>query len=261
MGKNMSNTIDRKETEYDALQAIADAYSDYYVNLESHSSWASQASLKNRAAPAIKSIGSTDILLDIGSGRQELEKKCIQAYGKPKGRFITLDIARIPKNKLLLRGNPRVEHIRANGNILPFRDGSISVVVSNEALDFMKTDSLHEIFRITKPGGRIFANLCFSYMAPPTYTYPEMMAESTWNRLKIREAQGECIGYKELYPDPIKEAPNFWQDYLQHESLLITDPAEIAPMFSSAGFSIERAERAKRQGDNAWWEVDAYKCN
>ena len=261
LGKNMSITIDRKGTEYNALQAITDTYSDYYVDFNMHSSEASQASLKNRAAPAIRSMKDTDILLDIGSGRQGMEKKCIKAYGKPKGRFVTLDIARIPKSKLLLRGNSRVEHVRANGNILPFRDESISIVVSNEALDFMKPDSLHEIFRVTKPGGRIFVNLCFSYMDPPTYEPDRQEEERRLTRIRNRESQRRSLYADPEQLDPADVASNFWQDYLQHESLLISDPTEIAPMFSSAGFSIGRAKKAKGQGDNAWWEVDAYKCN
>jgi ubiquinone/menaquinone biosynthesis C-methylase UbiE len=221
----------------EVARTLADSYTPFYRSHKHHSPEKSRVSLMRRMHNEMLKLGPNDWVLDVGSGRQSLERQYHSDYGRPDCNVVTIDIARILKSDLLATRSVGANHVRADGNSLPFGDNTISLVVSNMALDFLGESAIEELDRVVKPGGHVLANLCFSYLNPPKYIFDPQNPEERHRALRREE-------------DNI----NFWYRFLEQHNILIKDPSEIGPRFSRHGFTAERIEPV-----DVWWEADMIK--
>ena len=209
----------------------------------------SRTSLIKRVHPYINALPKDSYVLDLGAGRQILEKEWKDIYDiKPPCQVVTLDIASIPKASLLAKD---YEHVQATGGTLPFRDEQFNAVVSNMAFDFMPSQALAETYRIAKPGGLVFLNLHH-----PSLVNYDINRELSKLRRKIRHktaANSEISEQKKL-----KFAVYRYHEYLRDNNKLFKTADQIRSHFGEGGFNASRID-LNSDGNDTWWEVDLVK--
>ncbi len=102
------------------------------------------------------------IILDVGSGRQILEKELMDFSDKirsfiQEGKVIivSLDIADLTSRQLLTN----LPHVQGNAHHLPFTTESMDLIVSNMAIDFADhQQAFSEVLRVLKNDGYFIGN-------------------------------------------------------------------------------------------------------
>lgn len=220
----------------DPTRYVVDFYSRLYRVDKSDSPEQSRTSLLRRSRPHIFSLTPRESMLDLGAGRQVFERQLIAAYGTPKCPIVTVDIANIPAEKLLMKDRENIFHIRADGSELPFENGSFSLAVSNMALDLMPKKAFTELYRVLKSGAHSILNLHHPFLIPDNID--EMMLSP-----KLGKSEKSIL--------------DFWE-YLRINDVLFRNPDEIINSLSNIGFQVEKAKQATDLNDK-WWEVDLVK--
>lgn len=216
---------------------LARFYSDLYDNQHerSDSPEASRTRLSRRVRNAIGSLDRSDFILDLGSGPQIVTHQILRDRPNEHPNIVTLDIARIPRGKLLAR-KKAYGHVRGNGNQLPFKDSSFALVFSNMALDFMGTTAIDEVDRVLIPGGRLEINL----------HHPSLIPENLDLLLTSRH-----LSRRE------RDTYNYWK-FLRDNDILSEDPDVISHRFTSSDFILRNICLAE-DGYDKWWEVSLIK--
>ncbi len=221
-------------------------YSLYYRLEKSDSPVKSRESMISRMSASISNLSSNDIVLDIGSGIQILEAEYVALNGLPKLKFVTLDISEPDSRQRLL--TPNLEHIVASGTNVPFTDNSVSLAVSNMALDFIPKNALQEIARILKPGAQLLLNMHHPSLIPPDLNRRIRSLEQKL-RFQTRPADEKQV---------LKRASLQHKRYLKDNDVLYKSSDQIRETFEQYGFKIQRIEQAF--GGDTWWEADMSKA-
>jgi len=211
----------------------------------------SRRSLLRRVYPFISSLPKESFVLDLGAGRQIFEKEYEDKYGnKPICHIITVDIADIPKDRLLAKDCP---HVQATGQSLPFRDEQFDAVISNMAFDFMLPlpQATTELYRITKGNASIFLNLHH----PSLVNYDIDRELSKVARKMRHKHQNRKTNNEKLR---LKTAVFLHHKHLRDNRLLFETDDQIVRCFSDGGFDIKSIE-IKSDSNDKWWEVDLAK--
>lgn len=232
----MENTATSSTSTFEPKRHLEGFYSRLYRGeANSDSPEQTKTSLLARSASHILALRETDIMIDVGSGPQIIPRQ-LKAYGHPKCKIVTVDMADIPEHKLLMKNRSNVTHVRADGSKLPFENETFSLAVSNMALDLMPREAIPELSRVLKPGAKTFLNLHHPFLIPENLD--ELLLDP-----KIKKSQ--------------KRALDFWQ-HLKRNGILFKNPAEIENAFTSAGFNIVKIKEVDNHSDK-WWEVDLVK--
>lgn len=182
-------------------------------------------------------------VLNLGAGPQALEHQLLSYRSSRKYKqildqtqFITLDLATIPSQRLMMRKKNNVFHVQANSLDLPFAANTLDLVVSNMSLDFIyRTDfnrPYAEVFRIVKPGGHAL----FSFHHPRLYA----------NQL----INGEICGNGTV--------EQYWK-WLHEQHILFHNQDEIRTCLQDTiGFTLTSVE-CRSESEDTWWEVTAKK--
>lgn len=212
-------------------------YSDLYGNRHerSDSPEQSRTSLSRRVRNTIGSLDRSDFILDLGSGPQIVTHQILRDRPNEHPNIITLDIAKIPRGKLLAR-KKAYGHIRGSGNQLPFGNNSFALVFSNMALDFMGTVAIDEVDRVLMPGGRLEVNL----------HHPSLIPGDLDLLLTLRH-----LGRRE------RDTYNYWK-FLRDNEILNENPDVISRRFTDCGFILRNIYLAEDACDK-WWEVSLVK--
>jgi hypothetical protein len=189
-------------------------------------------------------------IANIGSGPQLLEKVMFSSLGKngPAGKdrdmlanavnYITLDVAPINPDKLRM-SRPNFMHVRAQAEMLPLKDDSFDIIVSNLAIDFAPRKALGHVAQALRRkssehpnGGTFYINL----------HHPEMM------RIIVAEASDTFVAT--FIRDGLA-ATNNPETVKFYEST-----EEIRTVFASYGLKVESVEEIHDEGTHdAWWRV------
>lgn len=206
----------------------------------------SRTSLIKKVHPHISSLSHEGFVLDLGAGRQIFEKEYEDKYGRPKCSIVTVDIANIPKYRLLAQG---YQHLQASGRSLPFHNEKFDIVISNMAFDFMLPQALPELYRIIKPGGAAFLNL----------HHPSLVNYDIKQKLHKLMRSFRC---KKIIPEQkeLQLAVYRYHGYLRDKRILFETEDQIVEVFTTAGFEIKQIEvESDAHNLNKWWEVDITK--
>lgn len=188
-------------------------------------------------------------VLNLGSGPQALEKEFYEyAHQGPEPRlrrlleatrFITLDIASIPADRLLLsssKQNQYVSHINASSTHIPLADTSVDVVVSNMSVDMLRVHprtydrAVQEISRVLKHDG----------MGLFTFHHPQVF-ESHASSPTLSP-----YSYEGVYFNPNAHNPFY------------SDKADIVTDFALAGLEVDVAQ-IHADGHEKWWHIETHK--
>ena len=227
----------------DPVEESHEFYSWFYTKNKDDSPDDSRILLQRRLGRYIAKFGEDDCMLDLGAGRQALEKGYIAPRGKvPPFKIVTLDIAELSR-KQLLADRYGVMHVKANGSQLPFYNDQFSLVVSNMALDFMPRDAISEAYRVLRPGHYAIVNL----------HHPSLIPANLDELLENEKIAGRQRNkFRKSW-----EVLLFWK-YLRDNSILFANSNEIRARFGEIGFEIKSVDETKTQTDT-WWEVDLFK--
>jgi ubiquinone/menaquinone biosynthesis C-methylase UbiE len=152
--------------------------------------------------------------------------------------YITLDIAPIDAKKLRM-SRPNFMHVRAHAEMLPLKDDSFDLIVSNLAIDFAPRKALGHVAQALRrkspeypAGGTFCINL----------HHPSMM------RAIIA---GNTDEFVEQFINSGLSASNSPDTVKFYES---TD--EIRSVFAQYGLAVESVEEVREERTNdAWWRV------
>lgn len=188
-------------------------------------------------------------VLNLGSGPQALEEEYFD-YAKQRPerrlrellsatRFITLDIASIPRQRLLFGSDcsdVEVHHVTASSSQIPLKDESINVVISNMSVDMLRVVpddydlALSEIARVLRPEGKLIT----------TFHHPKLY--ESYARSKRRDPTSD----KGIFFNPDAHNPFYG------------DSVDIVTDFALSGLEVEVA-RLHREEFEQWWHVEARK--
>lgn len=189
-------------------------------------------------------------IANIGSGPQLLEKVMFASLGKTgtagKDRetlanavnYITLDIAPIDPQKLRM-SRPNFLHVRAQAEMLPLKDDSFDIIVSNLAIDFAPRKALSHVAQALRKkspehpeGGTFYINL----------HHPSMMqtiAAETADPFVAQFIKGGLTAQDN--PETVK---------------FYDSAEEIRAVFRAHGLSVASVEEVyDAQTRDAWWRV------
>lgn len=221
----------------DTLSAIYTTM--YYGGAKEDSPLKSRTNLAKRLIELLKTSSEDEILLNLGSGPQLFEKEFRQRVSQSpepniralsSTRMISLDIAAIPKHRLL--DSASTPHIRADSAHIPLSDEAAGIVISNLSLDMLRTggakyrSALQEVHRVLKVGGYFLANF------HPYDLYKHNCA--------YVDAGDQDASYFDA------DAPNPFYRV----------PMEIVNDFQDAGLDVCGIGVAS-DGRDSWWEIDA----
>lgn len=197
----------------------------------------SRISLLRRMHPILSTLDPDARVLDLGSGKQIMERQYRAAYGNPNCSIVTVDFSKIHKQQLLMRNTRDITHIQADGDELPFLDGVFMGVLSNMALDFMSRNAIKELHRVMSPNSHGFINLHHPSLIPDDLD--DLLA-------KPHNSTAE----QQIY--------TFW-DFLRRNNMLTDNSNEISDRFTAAGFVLTNSVRLGEDTTDKWWEVDMIK--
>jgi len=220
-------------------KVMENAYSKTYTNQQVHDS------PERTRINMVRQIYSTihekarvpNIILDIGSGPQCLEKQLMH-YRDAKEilentQLVTLDFATFPSYRL--RAFKKAHHLRAHGLGLPFPSGSIDLVISNLAIDFMGRDALSEAMRVMSPDG---AGIFF-------FHHPHMIRDGFETDKKVSDATRIVWKY-------LKDNNLLYENEGEIKSEMATHGLEVVNLLKSEYDSLSRSD--------TWWEVQVKKA-
>ncbi len=216
----------------DTQLVLARHYSAAYVGIKEDSPDLSRLDLVKKIWQSTIDFSQDDYVLDLGAGRQILERDYIRLNGVPNFRFVTVDIASLKNHQLLERKNGAL-HVRASGSALPFGENTFSMAVSNMALDFMPDGSIDELYRVVKPESPVYVNL----------HHPDIIPADLEERMGMK-----------IYSRRTKQVFEFWR-YLRDNKILCGSEKEVAEMFCESQFTIESIS-TKSESRGKWWEVE-----
>jgi SAM-dependent methyltransferase len=215
----------------DAFQhSLQDYYSRVYLSQKHDSPDKSRVLMARIMFDILRKGIPINKVLDIGSGRQALEK---QLYARgiegkeilDQFEFHTCDLATL-RRKQLLKGQTRnFSHYRSSGACLPFKDDCFGLVVSNLAADFMPRQVFGEIYRVLAPKGT----------AVFTFHHPDIL------------------------PRTDGEVANLWR-YLRDFQPPFANEAEIIDPLQEVGFKTPQIN-LRSDANDKWWEVIVEKPN
>ena len=215
--------------EFDYQPLLTEFYSHKYLGGEKHDSPdKSRVTLIQKIAALLSEREGATAMLDVGAGRQSLERQLFSSHGKKpwiKGlQVITIDIANILAYQLLVQRDS-AQHLRSNGLLLPFADNSMDLVVSNHAIDFLPHEAFSEAARVLSPSGAAAFN----------FHHPNM-TEQTKSNPQINQ---------------------FWE-YLTKNNILFQNADDIVTTLADQGLTVEHVALEHDRKDQ-WWEVVAAK--
>ena len=204
MHKKENINLQKQLSNQETMEAF---YTNIYKDQKHDSPDKSRLSIRTRIIAALQSLpyssGNKPLyLLDIGSGPQSLEKDILKTNPKIDGRakIISVDYADI--NNLLAERNTKknriseeslnikfsVEHVRASGINLPFKDASFDLIFSNHALDFIAfidKAAYIETYRVLSKGGQGIFYFHHPDMIPEDLSsIKNLYVKSIWSKLK-----------------------------------------------------------------------------
>lgn len=195
-------------------------------------------------------------IANIGSGPQLLERVMFFSLGKtgPAGKdrdilaqavnYITLDIAPIDSKNLHMP-LPNFLHVRAQAEMLPLKDDSFDLIVSNLTIDFASRKALGYVAQALRRksaehplGGTFYINL----------HHPAMMRAITESNTDEFVTQFIRAGLTaENNPDTVK----FYES-----------ADEIKTVFATYGLHVNSVEEVYEHGTrDAWWRVIGNRAN
>lgn len=229
-------------------------YSSLYKTEVEDSPDESRVSLIRRLRQQIISNSTQNLILDLGAGRQILERDYAQQTLKKEQplncHFFTVDLADIDERQLLAPSF-LCTHFKADGSNLPFSDGKFDVAISNMALDFMGPQAVDEVHRVLVSNGHAFFNFHHPLLIPPDI---DNLVAKAYRK----------IAHKTKYQGTISEQSIrrlkvlLHHKYLKDHNILFQSTDQIVSTLSSHGFSIDRVLEASASYEK-WWEVDAIK--
>lgn len=216
----------------------------YDGTIKSHVPNPARNSILERMQPVIEKLTPQDRVLDLGAGRQIMERfmlKSLNGKNAPDCQFVTLDFADIKAGKLLERDTSSVVHVRGDGARLPFRDNTFSAVFSDMAFEFMGNQKYAELGRVVKPDGHIFINILHE-KAPETQIpeYEARVSESRNNKTQLNKWV------------------DYWRNYQRVCSEFTQSPHAVTERFRQNGMVINRYQFAESPQYD-WVEIDARK--
>lgn len=203
----------------------------------------SRSNMCRRIMDVLKASPHPITVLNVGSGPQALEHQLLSFRSNSvykrlidQTQFITLDLATIPQNRLMMRKYTNTIHVQANSLNLPFASNALDLVVSNMSLDFIYRNEYNrpynEVFRILKPGG----SALFSFHHPRLYS----------NQLLNGEIYGN--GTVEQH----------WRWLHKHHILFHTEDEIRICLEEKIGFNISSIECIS-DSEDTWWETTVQK--
>lgn len=216
-------------------QLVTDVYSRYWRQEKVHGPDEARTSLTRRLKPELLKLGPKDLVLDLGAGRQAMERQIMRNWRKfLQCGFVTFDIAQLKKSQLLDRDN--VSAVRGSGALLPFKDGSFSVAFSSMGLELMPTEAIPEVSRVLKPGGKAHLNVL----------HPSV---SSWKRDDLLKPNQRTRKNDQSYAD-------FWSHYAREDNVFGKGEQAIEGVMEEFGFALDRIETV-RSYNTSWIEIDA----
>jgi arsenite methyltransferase len=122
------------------------------------------------------SLRSGETILDVGCGTgldMILASRLVGATGRVRGIDLTPEMVEQARANLVRAGASNADAAVAGSEAIPYDDDTFDVVTSNGVLNLspLKKQSLHEIFRVLKPGGRLqFADIVLNEDLPAEMT-------------------------------------------------------------------------------------------
>jgi arsenite methyltransferase len=122
------------------------------------------------------SLRSGETILDVGCGAgldMILASRLVGATGRVRGIDLTPEMVEQARANLVRAGASNADAAVAGSEAIPYDDDTFDVVTSNGVLNLspLKKQSLHEIFRVLKPGGRLqFADIVLNEDLPAEMT-------------------------------------------------------------------------------------------
>lgn len=211
---------------------LSQFYGRHYRNEKHDSPEESRVSMIRRMVAHLSDGTPGNKILDIGAGRQSLERQLFSF--NPHIRLLlesleitTIDLADLNSRSLLAKRSG-VHHIQSQGESIPLPDNKFSLVVSNHALDFMPRTAFKDAYRVTTPGG-----LAILYFHHPC------LIDTDLNKVK----------------NPLIKA--FWT-YLKTNKVLFQNEHEIENTLTQAGFTPTEIT-TNSDGQDTWWETTSIK--
>ncbi len=180
-------------------------------------------------ASELSARGEKVKILNVGAGRQSLEKQFLTAYRRmgwiKNLSFVTVDIANIIQYKLLAAHSSTVRHVQANALQLPYPDDTFDFVISNLAIDFLPHSAIGEASRVLKKEGDAVFHFHHPTLTDNPPVHPSIVA--------------------------------FWS-YLRTNNVLFQNEQQIHETLQQYGLQTHSTHIAT-DGIDRWWEVHAKK--
>lgn len=216
-------------------QLVTNVYSSYWQREKVHGPDEARTSLARRMRPEFVKLGPSDFVLDLGAGRQAMERQILRNWRKQINcTFVTFDIAEIKASQLLRRSS--VMPVRGSGAHLPFRDGVFSAAMSSMGLELMPTGAIPELARVLKPGASTHLNVL----------HPSI---SSWKRDDLLKPAQHARKNDKMYAD-------FWSHYAREDNVFGKGEANIEDVLQEFGFEVNRIDTV-RSHNTSWIEIDA----
>lgn len=231
-------------------------YTRYYKTENDDSSVGSRWSLIRRMHQVIAASPIQLIGLDIGAGKQILERGYQQYLEHrklaPNVWMHTLDIAEIDQNDLLTDSSWTFHHIIDCRDLTrEFSSQTFDIAISNMALDFVGEQGVKELRRVLKPTAPVLLNL---HHPIPLFKDLDGRITRAQKRMGIQRRFGSNIrNCLELEMDTLKHHSS-----LRDRKVLFESANEAGDFFEGEGFIVYRAEEGRRFNER-WWEVDMQK--
>lgn len=242
-------------------------YSEYYTHHSDDSANSSREKLLEtliRSAEEVLSRQSRVRILDVGAGRQILERE-LQLHSNfdtidQRIDIITIDIADLEQEQLLA---PEFIHIQASGTELPIADNSIDIVISSSAADFMPREVYSEIYRVLRTDGKFLAVFhheslitCAEFSLKPLIKKLKTAEQKVLHGKKSRKIE-QRIQRRDRLLIELRDI-QFIISTLPH--LIFSSIEEIEDVLSSYGFAVSEAiEVNPSNGENGWYFADLEK--
>ena len=190
-------------------------------------------------------INSGDTVLDVGSGSGTDVLISSDLVGDA-GKVIALDLTEAMRNKLAatLQANnvTNVQILEGDAETIPLPDNAVDVVTSNGVLNLVadKRKAIREIFRVTKPGGRVqIADIVIaSPVTPDCEDDPRLWAECV-----VGATVDES--YLEMFRDVGFENVEVLRDYDYFAHSPSAETKEVAKQFGAHAFELRMTRGAE----------------